>query len=99
MVKAEIKARTEVETVLVEKKVEEVVLTLSKEVAQTLADITARVGGNPDNTFRSDVDAIREALVSVGISWHQYGRKDKFRFESGVGLTAKSRSAVSLSEG
>ena len=43
-----------------------VILELTPEEAEALVRITYRVGGLPDTTRRGKIDAIREALVSVG---------------------------------
>jgi hypothetical protein len=45
----------------------EVVLTLSFDEAQTLLDITHRIGGSAERTRRKHTDAIRDALARVGI--------------------------------
>lgn len=45
----------------------DVILTLTAAEAKTLRAVCARIGGDPDITPRGDMDAISDALDSVGV--------------------------------
>jgi hypothetical protein len=47
--------------------IKEVLLTLSAEEAQVLADVTNFIGGNPIKTRRRLLDNIRQALHAAGV--------------------------------
>lgn len=56
---------------------ENIVLLLTQDEAQTLAEILSLVGGDPDTTQRGLADNVREALESVGFHFSPYNSPQK----------------------
>lgn len=56
-------------TVVQEVEPEKVILTLTAKEAGVLASIFAKIGGDPDKSYRGVMDDIQHALRRVGYSW------------------------------
>lgn len=65
-----------------------VVLELSEEEAQAIADVSGYIGGDHHNSPRRHWNAVEDALEAVGFTWRH---RDPFVSDSGsvLGLTYK----------